>query len=239
MRGMMFRPDMHKAIKDNLKTVTRRLDNLKELNQEPERWIIEGWHYSLTAKFSKGARLFLRDDGVSKIIKPRYHVGEIVYIKEVWATEERLDHLSSSEIGGAAIVPLWYKFADKPEEAGEPGKGKWRSPLFMPAWAARGFIKILDVRAERLQSITLKDCLAEGIVHTKEWIELAYKSPIPLHPEDLSNVEADKEIERGWIAFIRQAYANLWDSINPTQKWETNPRIWRIQFDKVDEHEAD
>ena len=83
-----------------------------------------------------------------------------------------------------------------------------------------------------MQSISFKDCLAEGIVHSPEWQELGniYKPPESLHPDDLSNEEADKEIGRGWEAYAVQAYAKLWDSTHPTHKWETNPFVFTYSF---------
>jgi hypothetical protein len=39
---------------------------------------------------------------------------------------------------------------------------KWRSPLFMPKWAARIWLEITSLRVERLQEISHDDVIAEG-----------------------------------------------------------------------------
>ena len=38
IKGIMFRPDMIKAISDGIKSVTRRLHSLKPINKEPDEW---------------------------------------------------------------------------------------------------------------------------------------------------------------------------------------------------------
>lgn len=45
--------------------------------------------------------------------------------------------------------------------AGAPRK--WRTPLFMPEWAARLNVTVTDVRTERLLAITAVDARAEGV----------------------------------------------------------------------------
>lgn len=48
---------------------------------------------------------------------------------------------------------------------------KKRSSRFMPKWVARTWLKVLDVRAERLQEITPADCELEGLILTSNpWV---------------------------------------------------------------------
>jgi len=114
--------------------------------------------------------------------KARYQVGETVYVKEVhyrygkWVknglTKTRkqrwefkpLPELRISSIKGVQS----FRYYDNPPDGVKPNsyrKEGWykRSPLFMPEWAARYFITITDVRAERLQEISRDNILAEGI----------------------------------------------------------------------------
>lgn len=73
-------------------------------------------------------------------VRTRYQPGEVVYLKEPWCTSTKgwIYKFDGIEI------PRWY------------------NKLFMPERAARHFIQITDVIAQRLQEITEPDALAEG-----------------------------------------------------------------------------
>lgn len=112
-------------------------------------------------------RLIDKSENKSVIDYAPYQVGETVYIKEAWC---------ESYYG----EPICYKLDGKES----PGpKDFWRSPLFMPAWAARYFIQITDVRAQRVQEISYEDIIAEGVdtgqdVHYQElWDSINPKYP--------------------------------------------------------------
>ena len=147
MKGILFKPDMHKAIEEGRKTQTRRV--IKEL-EEPDKWVFEpqyGWFRQYKDDFS----------AFTLVIKPRYQVGEVLYIKEAWAVNPTYDDLKPSQIPHDAFVTYLN------DRYNAMLIGKKRSPLFMPAWAARYFIQITDVSSERLQDITEKDAIAEGV----------------------------------------------------------------------------
>lgn len=199
MKGILFKPEMIKAIAEDRKTVTRRLDHLKEINKESDAWGPCGdngeWTFTVSGKY----RQFIHTpiiNSVNNLLapKPRYQVGDIVYIKEAYST---------------------YGYPEVPFYKDEPDidiKGiAWRSPLFMPAWAARYFIQITDVRPERLQEITDSDAFAEGTEYA------AYI----------------KENFQHYAANSKEAYSWLWDSINPKFPWSSNPWVWRIEFKTV------
>ena len=237
MKGILFKPNMIPLIVNGSKSQTRRVIKLKGYSRDiwdkciphnREQAILLGEPY-LKVPYDPTT------DNAGSRITARYKVGETVYIKEAWATENQYNHLKPSEIPRTAKI---FYLSDGYDPF---TMGIRRSPLFMPAWVARYFITIIDARVERLQSINFEDCLAEGIVHTKEWQEVDYKAPEPLHPV-LSHEEADEEISRGWVAYTQQAYAKLWvaytqqvyaklwDSINKEYPWDSNCWVWKYVF---------
>jgi len=213
VKGIIFKPDMIQAIIEGRKTVTRRAEaGLREINQEPDKWTCIGRDYEegFEDYFVFRARPEIR------LVKPRYQVGETVYIKEkalYW----------DGGAGGCSNIA----YQDDPEIpqllednnrllitretenilAGEPvvGKWQWKSPLFMAEEDARYFLEITDVRAERLQEITREDCRAEGI--TKIQCDCG---------------ECIDSTEIG-------TYQDLWNSINK-EKWESNPWVFVYTF---------
>jgi hypothetical protein len=187
MKGILFKPDMIQAIVEGRKTVTRRLSGLKEINKEPDRWV------NILPKSSASAFVLLDKKRFGIWVKPRYQVGETVYIKEAWC---------ESYYG----KPICYKLDGKES----PGpKGFWRSPMLLKAEDARYFIKITDVRAERLQEINKvrhDEVLKEGYPFIYNILELNE------HPET--------------------TFARYWNSINKDYHWESNPWVWVYTFHK-------
>ncbi len=215
MKGILFKPDIIKAIREGRKTVTRRLSGkgLEIVNANPAEWWLakdfpQGMVYRNTTQFQWDT------GGKMCTVNARYHVGEVVYIKEAFiysfgrypdifwiqycSDGAKIEqHISFRFPWGKAARQCYTKLDGSPNRV---------SPLFMPAWAARDFIKITDVRAERLQEITNKDAEAEGV----------------------DSYSADN-----WqTEEFRGNYAELWDSINPDYTWESNPWVFRYQFEK-------
>ena len=83
-----------------------------------------------------------------EVIKPRYREGDVLYVRETWAPWSRTE----------GIMPKIHYKAD-----GENLPGvKWRPSIHMPIEAARIFLRVTDMRVERLQDITIDDALHEG-----------------------------------------------------------------------------
>lgn len=197
MKGIYELPYKIKAIAENPEREWqfRRLDGLKEINQEPDA----GWRFHMT----DGDACFSLQSGYQTIAKSRYQVGETMYVKEAWATTERqFNRLKPTEIPPTAKIFCGSDccFAI----------GKKRSPLFMPAWAARHFLQITAVRPERLQNINRADIREEGVV-------------LPPSPR----------FSPGKFSELHQEYAGFWDSRNPKFPWAINPWVFVYSFKQV------
>lgn len=152
MKGILFKPDMIQAVIEDRKTQTRRLAGLKEINKEPDNW-----EYPIAAvrdckPIKNGDWIFQHKHNLSLCVvaRPRYNIGETVYIKEAWFQDP----------GGG----LWYRL-DNPLWENEPVTEKWKSPLFMPEKYARYFITTTDVKPQRIATITREEISAEGTPH--------------------------------------------------------------------------
>ena len=97
----------------------------------------------------------------------------------------------------------------------------WRPSIFMPKWACRLRLDLLQVRAERLQDISDEDIKAEGVrTEPGDW---AWR----LGGEFGTGPE--------W-ACPRQAFKHGWDSINKKRGfgWAMNPWVWKLTFNRQD-----
>jgi len=141
----------------------------------------------------------------------RYKVGETVYIKEAWRVLKEFDHLPPRDI--PVDTPAIYPYGGDPEDDIRIPDcyGRLRSPLHLPEGIARHFIKIFHVRAERLQEIGQMDISREGIILQKLKPDEDYYYHIQLN---------------------RNAFAELWNSINPKYPWESNPWVFLYEFVK-------
>ncbi len=76
----------------------------------------------------------------------------------------------------------------------------------MPRWASRLTLEITDVCVQRVQEITVKQCLMEGLRLEKYW-DTPYSD-----------------------------FAALWDALNAKRgySWESNPWVFVLDFKRVD-----
>lgn len=159
----------------------------------------------------------------------KYKVGEVLYVKEAYWDWGYWQKNGTSKTGKAAWRfvrfveaqnPILFSKPEVTTPAGRTHCGYYkRSSIFMPAAAARTFLKVTDIRLERLQDITANDAVAEGIkflnmdVKKYGW---RYKDYSP----------------GGTSACLPVAsFKTLWQSINGN--WNDNPEVWVITFEKT------
>ena len=97
---------------------------------------------------------------------------------------------------------------------------KWRPSIFMPRWASRIALEIVNVRVERVGDISTNDALAEGVEKTNSardyWAYRDYTG----NGQDLSPC---------------MSYQSLWESINASRGfgWDVNPWVWILDFKRL------
>lgn len=192
MKPILFNTEMVRAILDGRKTVTRR--PIKPQPTHP-RWNQIGW--------------LGWDDGHGHRIHQPYHIGDILYVRETWSP--------------VFVRPKRYIYkADSDAGMGE-GMGlpiRWHPSIHMPKEAARIFLRVNDVRVERLRDISEEQAKAEGFF--KGW----------------------RMTEHSSIALTAaQAFMWMWDyTIKPADRarygWVANPYVWVIEFERIEKEEA-
>lgn len=197
---ILFNTEMVRAILDNRKTCTRRVikDVVKE-NQEINKNSKGKFElYDITPRcgIPKG-----------KIYKPPYQPGDILYVRETWT-----DHYVPNEIGKPELQ-YCYK-ADGVDIKAEclPGENnRWYPSIHMPKEAARIWLKVTDVRVERLQDITEIQAQAEGC-----------NSGLLTGP-----CNARGQFENLWNRTIKKSDID-------TYGWKANPWVWVIEFERCE-----
>ena len=197
---ILFNTDMVRAILDRRKTVTRRL--VKFLPGENPNW---------TGYVKDGLMLYNgRNEPCCR--KSPYAVGDILYVRETWCNLNTL-----------SCPCYYYKASDNlPEWA----FGGWNPSIHMPKEAARIWLKVKDVRVEKLQDITNEQIIKEGI--SKDTV-VHYLSQFPEKEawERAAHLISFLEL---WNSTIKKKDSCLYD-------WEANPWVWVIEFEQCEKPE--
>lgn len=129
-----------------------------------------------------------------------YKIGDILWVRETFW----FDILAQE---------YEYKADEKPYMKLFTG---WKPSIHMPKEAARIFLKVKNVRWQRIQDISETDAIAEGV---KLYDTNRYKDY-----EDLNNS----------FLHARISFASLWESINGKNSWQKNPYVWVYDFEQVE-----
>lgn len=164
IKPILFNTEMVRAILDGRKTCTRRL--VKPQPKSKLCYTFAGsdsdtWGYpNRTAHEIWGEEFKLPNDiteeELSKRWNPPYHTDDILYVRETWCG------LPVNEAGHMRGHTIYYYKADG-ELRPKGWRGTWHPSIHMPKEAARIWLKVTDVRVERLQEITSEQICREGV----------------------------------------------------------------------------
>ena len=192
MKPILFNTEMVQAILEGRKTVTRRVVKLPQYIQ-----LEDDGTYTLMADGDVYEEQVFEQ--IIDYVKNPFQVGDILYVRETWQI------LPS----GFDEIPPEMNCIYKATHELSKECTKWRSSIHMPKEYARIFLKVTNVRVERLQDITRDDIVKEGFK------DYGFQNSVPY-----------------FVKFI-----NLWDSIikNDAYKWENNPWVLVIAFEREEE----
>lgn len=149
---------------------------------------------------------------------PVFHAvtGDLIWVKEVWAAIWPGDNpvplvncdLEYRADTGAVFPGEWPE-----EERLHPDCPRWRSPRFMPKFASRLTLEVVEVEPQQLKQITDVEAIYEGI-------EYCNAAGGKYHIAG-----SDRYFDRP-----RDAFAYLWDSLHGKGAWDENPEVAAISF---------
>ena len=142
---------------------------------------------------------------------PKYKVGEVVAIAQSYESLGMNPEIALNDKDGIGFYTK-TKFA--------PG---WKNKMFVRADLMLHHIRITNIKIERLQDISDKDCLKEGI----------YKGQCgsaDTHFMDAYYYKGDIQP----YCTPREAFAALIDKISGKGTWESNPYVFAYEFELID-----
>lgn len=198
IKPILFNTEMVRAILDGRKDATRRI--VKGFIPDDAVW----GYTAFTPKGYISCRGTFADGYGEKFFKLPCEPGDILYVRETWKK-----------------APNGYYYYETWQRADIADVTKWHPSIHMPKEAARIWLKVTDVRVERLQEITEVGIQKEG-------------------------VEVDPKECAGKFDFISELFLlfqRLWDSTIKKSDldrygWDANSWVWIIEFERCEKPEG-
>src|SRR6185312_4133418 len=133
-------------------------------------------------------------EGCIKRLNSKWEIDDILWVRET------CQYADSS----VNFNPGWVYRATDPDWETMEG-WTWKPSIFMPKRACRIFLKITDIRVERLHDINTDALKAEGINYVMDYGPILFEN-----------------------------FKELWQKINGKESWKSNPFVWVIKFERCE-----
>lgn len=184
---ILFNTEMVRAILDGIKDATRRI--VKGFIPDDAVW----GYTAFTPKGYISCRGTFADGYGEKFFKLPCEPGDILYVRETWKK-----------------APNGYYYYEDRKRNDIADVTKWKPSIHMPKEAARIWLKVTDVRVERLQDMTDDDAEAEGCF------------------DYTSTALGFFDV---WDSTIKKSNLNRYG-------WDANPLVWVIEFERCEKPEG-
>lgn len=204
---VIFSTPMVKSLQNNTKLMTRRI-----LKPQPTNHYFQSLVLHATGRYQ-----FAPNDGnysptekdILEVKCPYGKKGDLLYVRERF----RVNPIPTG-------YPYHY-YADDDVYTDKDSE-RWKPSIHMPKAAARIWLRITNIRVERLQNITDADALKEGI-------------EIELNAQGQTRYKDYASVTTHWVK-PTSSFQSLWASINGVDSWDENPWIWVIEFERIDKN---
>lgn len=192
IKPILFNTEMVRAILDGRKDATRRI--VKGFIPDDAVW----GYTAFTPKGYISCRGTFADGYGEKFFKLPCESGDILYVRETWKK-----------------APKGYYYYEDWQRNDIADITKWKPSIHMPKEAARIWLKVMNVRVERLQEISAESALAEGAdkyIHTNGGLD--------------ENMTITSFIGI-WNSTIKKSDLDRYG-------WDANPYVWVISFERCE-----
>ena len=195
IKPILFNTEMVRAILDGRKTCTRRI--CKDANE----CTVPDMEFYNADKRTYAVHNFADKEQMEQLSTAERTcpicTGDILYVRETWKE-----------------APKGYYYYEDWQKDDIADVTKWKPSIHMPKEAARIWLKVTDVRVERLQEITEVQAQAEG---------------------------CNSGLLTG-ACTARGQFEDLWNSTVKKSDidrygWDANPWVWVIEFERCEKQE--
>lgn len=204
IKPILFNTEMVWAILDGRKDATRRI--VKGFIPDDAVW----GYTAFTPKGYISCRGTFADGYGEKFFKLPCEPCDILYVRETWKK-----------------APNGYYYYEDWQRNDIADVTKWKPSIHMPKEAARIWLKVTDVRVERLQSITEGGAIREGAEGEK------------CHHTNTGAFGCTDCMNTGWIEPPQVEFMQIWNSTIKESDldrygWDANPWVWVIEFERCE-----
>lgn len=201
IKPILFNTEMVRAILDGRKTCTRRI--CKDANE----YTVPDMEFYNADRRTYAVHNFVDKEQMEQLSTAERTcpicTGDILYVRETWKE-----------------APKGYYYYEDWQKDDIADVTKWKPSIHMPKEAARIWLKVTDVRVERLQDVTEDGAKAEGAIDNRGFIH----SP-------------ENEYDRIYTA--REHFIKIWNSTIKKSDldrygWDANPYVFVIEFERCE-----
>lgn len=208
MKPILFNEEMVRALLSGQKTATRRV--VKPIPPENARLELIG-----DRRHAMDLSIEIPGPDDHRIYTPPYLPSDILYVRETFACDgfdgEKEVYVYRADVDECDRI-VWGDIEKK--EWAPSSDYHWHPSIHMPKEAARLFLRVTDVRVERLQEITDEGAKAEG---ANNGIGVSNKM----------RETAIQRFQRIWNSTIKP-------TVLSTYGWDANPWVWVIEFERCE-----
>lgn len=201
IKPILFNTEMVRAILAGRKSCTRRI--CKDANE----YTVPDMEFYNADKRTYAVHNFADKEQMEQLSTAERTcpicTGDILYVRETWKE-----------------APKGYYYYEDWQKDDIADVTKWKPSIHMPKEAARIWLKVTDVRVERLQDVTEDGAKAEGAIDNRGFIH----SP-------------ENEYDRIYTA--REHFIKIWNSTIKKSDldrygWDANPYVFVIEFERCE-----
>ena len=217
IKPILFNTEMVRAILDGRKTCTRRI--CKDANE----CTVPDMDFYNADRRTYAVHNFVDKEHTEQLSTAERTcpicTGDILYVRETWKE-----------------APKGYYYYEDWQKDDIADVTKWKPSIHMPKEAARIWLKVTDVRVERLQEMKPVDVIKEGAypdcwdclnTYGESGSQCCYGTEEQCSQCD----EVMMEWEKLWTSTIKKSDIDRYG-------WNANPYVWVIEFERCEKPET-
>lgn len=217
IKPILFNTEMVRAILEGRKSCTRRI------NKDANDYVVPDMDFYDSDKRTYAVHIYADKEHTDKLSTAERTCpicpGDILYVRETWKK-----------------APNGYYYYESWQKNGIADITKWKPSIHMPKEAARIWLKVTDVRVERLQEMKPVDVIKEG-AYPDCW------DCLNAYGESGSQCCYGTEKQCSQCDEVMMEWEKLWNSTIKKSDldrygWNVSPWVWVIEFERCEKPEG-